>query len=143
MKPKMFVLFACLIVFVSGCSNNEQKALKSFEPIVSHLAGLKIPDGKAKCSNLSYNVNKTDSLVSPFAGVITFKIGERITFTCRFAQQDSKWVHKSIDTEVDYAGEDSQNDLPRREFFESLAEIHKNSLDKTLASFLKCSRIYN
>ena len=70
------------------------------------MSGLTNFYGKIKCSDFSYNVEKTDSVVSPFTGVITFKADiphdlyeAYYAFTCQFAEQDGKWIHKKIDIE--------------------------------------------
>ena len=49
----------CLI----GCTKPETKALDSFKPVVTFLSSQTNSDGKIEYSDLSYDVEKTDSLI--------------------------------------------------------------------------------
>jgi hypothetical protein len=153
------------LLYICGCSNPDKKALDSFKPIIAFLGSQTNSDGKIEYSDFSYNVEKTDSLVSPFTGVTVFKRhivlpdGKNYSdyiFTCHFAQQDGKWVHKSIDVEKQETeeGKKYEAEYQRNETDEVRAKqdansaqisqlgisISKMSLDSQLAKFLNCPK---
>jgi hypothetical protein len=149
---------ACLMIclFVSGCSNPEKEALDSFKTIAAHLASQKNSDGNAKFSDFSINVEKSNSLVSPFVGVLTFKALRKggssgaegvYTFTCHFAMQDGKWVHKNIDRDFEITKEPDDPSSPGAKnwqmMFESSIGMWCVGIDGTLAKFLGCPHLYH
>jgi hypothetical protein len=154
----LLLLAALLIV---GCSSREQKSLNSFKSIVVYMSGLTNFYGKIKCSDFSYNVEKTDSVVSPFTGVITFKADiphdlyeAYYAFTCQFAEQDGKWIHKKIDIEYkvvidpDSNIKNTINDEVRDNIKAQTEQMHepvvfynKHYLDDELSVFLNCPKI--
>jgi hypothetical protein len=138
------------LLFICGCSNPEKKALDSFKPIITFLGSQTNQDGNTQYSDFSFDIKKTDSLISPFTGVIIFKehriwhgdILPTYTDTCHFAQQDGKWVHKSIDIEEEHlAGEASQDENNNRALSQLGIFASKMSLDKDLSKYLGCSAI--
>jgi hypothetical protein len=138
-------LFAC------GCSNPEKEALESFKAIATHLGLQKDSDGQGKFWDFSINVEKSNSLVSPFIGVLTFKEhrsskssgaeGDYI-FTCHFAMQDGKWVLKNIDSNFQITKE--ANDPSSSEaknwhlLFEGFIGIACIEIDGILVKYLGC-----
>lgn len=56
-------------------ANPEKDVLNSFRPILAYLGGMTNFDGEVKYTNFSFNVSKTDSLVSPYVGEICFDSG--------------------------------------------------------------------
>lgn len=82
----------------------EQNAVNSFKSVVKFLSSKTNDDGGTEFLNLSYDVEKTDSLISPITGVITYTpkdsnyIPPYNIITCHFAFQDGKWVLKSIES---------------------------------------------
>src|SRR3989442_1906193 len=67
-----YVLFTMVLACLCGCSNPEKKALNSFKSIINFLSAIRNDDGSRKFSDFSFNVRRTDSVLSPFAGEITF-----------------------------------------------------------------------
>ena len=140
------LIFALVItLFIVGCSNPDKKALVSFKPIVTFLESQTNSDGRAEFSDLSYNVEKSDSLVSPFIGLITFKEHYKslaFTYTCKFAEQDGKWVHKSIDVqELHPAGEATPDENnSSAQISQLVIGTLRASLDGKLSGFLHCPK---
>ena len=89
-------LAVATLTIVCGCSKPEQKpeqkALKSFELVVAEVREATNSWGKRAYSDISFNVKKTDSLVSPFAGLIRCKDEKDQFYIMYLAFQDSKWV---------------------------------------------------
>jgi hypothetical protein len=160
MKVSHFTFLLLLLFFICGCSNPEKKALNSFKPIVTFLSSQTNSDGKIEYSDLSYDVEKTDSLISPFTGIVVFHEGNSI-FTCHFALQNDKWVHKSIDSSLDTKlqqeemtrmDEDTniisdevreKNKSQVIELEQMTARFQKSNLDRDLSKFLGCPQISN
>jgi len=160
MKSVFAVLLSLVALFIFGCSSREQKALESFKPVVVYLSGTNFNSGY---SDFSYNVQKTDSLVSPFIGIITFKEDSSFenykayyAFTCHFAEQDGKWVHKSIDIEhrvINDPDPDLKNAINDEVRYEirtqninsekHLMALYRLELDNKLSIFLNCPKIDN
>jgi hypothetical protein len=161
MKRLYLILALIIPLFIVGCSNPEKKALNSFKPIIVFLSSQTNTDGSITFSDFSYNVEKSDSLVSPFIGVITFKADSSnhkayYAYTCHFAEQDGKWIHKSIDIEYQVtSGLDpnatndgvsdeirAQHDQAAQQFNQQVLNIFKTLLDNKLSAFLNCPKIY-
>ena len=158
---KTFLAFALIsFLFLIGCTKPETKALDSFKPVVTFFSSQTNSAGEIKYSDLSYDVKKTDSLISPFTGIIVFHERNNI-FTCHFALQNDKWVHKSIDSSVDEKlqqeemqriDEDTNiiNDEVREkiksqniEMEQMTAQLQKGNLDRDLSRLLGCPQISN
>jgi hypothetical protein len=156
----IFAILSLVVLFViCGCTSREQKALNSFKPIIAFLGSQTNHDGGIEFSDFSYNVEKRDSLVSPFVGLITFKNHTKyhdLIYTCRFAEQDEKWVHKSIDIEetqtaegISYEEDYEKNmsdevrakqQASHLQVTQLTIKISKMSLDGELADFLHCQK---
>ena len=134
MKALTFWTAILTLGFVCGCSKPEQKALESFKLIVAHLSELKSKKGTATYSDISFNVNKTDSLISPFTGVINLQDEEHNPYTCTFALQDGKWVHKEIEAEI---GE------PQKPDQQKLAEVYATRGEDGAKNYLKTLELSN
>ena len=147
----LHLAFALVIpLFLVGCSNPQKKALDSFKPIITFLGSQTNLNGGIEFSDFSYDVEKTDSLISPFTGVIVFKEhlifhGDTLptkTYTCHFAEQNGKWVHKSIDIEEEHSAEEASHDENNNRALSQLSiRISKMALDKELSGFLGCPAI--
>lgn len=128
------------LILFCGCSNPEEKAVNSFKTIVEHLQAKKNKKGTAKFADFSFNVKKSDSLVSPFLGVLNFKFvsgSGSYLFECQFAMQDGKWIHKNID--VSYESETQSEQVKR--LSESLSEVWILEADDMLSKFLSCPKV--
>jgi len=134
----------------------ETKALNSFKTIVAYLSGLTNTGGNAEFTDFAFNVNKTDSLVSPFTGYITFQAPRSLTndytlvITCQCAQQEGKWLHKEVVVKVRFMnvegkvvslGKDELSTWSEPEKFRDL-EFWKVRVDKSLSKFLGCPILY-
>jgi hypothetical protein len=156
-KIRRVILLAYCTFFFAGCSDPQKQALNSFKPVVDHFSSQTNSDGPLY-SDISYDVQKSDSLVSPFTGTIRFRKDEAI-FTCHFALQDSKWVHKSIESDIDKNAEqlalnridadtniinDTVRETIKAQYIqgtETLPAWEKRDIDNDLAKFLGCPKI--
>jgi len=144
---------------VSGCSktdtpNQENKAANSLDAKV--LASFKKlgevinvqtnSTGDLKYSDLQFDVRKTDSLVSPYTGVLVFKReGANATFnwTCTFSYQEALWVHKLSECEIAYSVE-AKNDPEKLGRLKKLSEFHvkieQSNLEVSLDKYLRTQK---
>lgn len=93
---------------VTKSDSVDKKVLESFKTVVGIINTQTNSEGGAQYSDTQYDVKKTDSIVSPYTGVLTFKrqIDPEVydfVWTVTFAHQDGKWVGKSIDCEIVYS----------------------------------------
>lgn len=70
----------------------------SFEKLVAKLEQHKFTD--RRCSEFKYDVKKTDSLVTPIVGVLTFKVGEKPDLAAeihryQFSFHNGRWTFDS------------------------------------------------
>jgi hypothetical protein len=157
----VYLTFALLpLFFICGCSDPGKRALDSFKPIITYLSSQTNNDGRIEYSDFTYNVEKTDSLVSPFTGLITFKKHTTFadyTYTCSFADQNNKWVLKSIDEEGQPTEERKEYENAEANFFDLEQQekaratdlgliqlnisVEKDGLDAQLSKFLGCPAI--
>ena len=100
----MTLLAAIAGLFVVGCAGPQEKSLSALK---KHVANLQksFADDTDTISDVSYDVQKTDSVVSPFIGKIEYEVqpydddeGKPYSFHYEFkltlAYQESRWVIK-------------------------------------------------
>ena len=161
-QPVVSIPVLAVFILLVGCSNPEKQALDSFQPVIKFLSSETNSDGNLQFKDFSFDISKTDSIVSPFTGNITFKSKSGYSvFICNFAMQNNKWVHKKIETHLDdLAIHDMINQIDNNtnfindevretdksqnvELIRGTADMEKSIIDRDLSNFLHCAATEN
>jgi hypothetical protein len=109
--PISYLVACCSLLVVSGCSH-QKDPVKEFQKVTAKFATLTnqvcfIGD----MEDASYNVVKTESLVTPFMAVMNYtkefsnSTGNvKISLRATFAFQEDKWVVKAMDYDDESLG---------------------------------------
>jgi hypothetical protein len=121
-------LFAIILLATYGCgkSNSVTRIFSQPDPVEDLKRAMNSFAKQTSATNFAYDVSKTDSLVSPYVGTITYtyfaepaqKPGDRLPdqdMTATFAYQEKKWVLKRLCEKLNYHNDPSttDNDLAR------------------------------
>src|ERR1700693_6554522 len=111
---KWFAIAAILSV-TGGCGHGGgvTKALGGDDPVSDLKLAMNAFSKTSTASNFAYDVTKTDSLVSPYIGTVTYaylaepaeKPGDQLPdeeTSATFAYQDKKWVLKKLCEKMNY-----------------------------------------
>ena len=96
------VLLVLVIGFLSGCVSEDARVKKKFEEdVIQKLAGIVEGIGLkgytgSELADTSYNVEKTDSLTSPYVATIYMINSEGTETSWSMAYQNDKWIAKSF-----------------------------------------------
>jgi hypothetical protein len=107
MNKIMSVALVAVLIAVSGCErppNNvveKHKSTKTSDPVAELKRVMERYEPTSfdkerdlKASDFSFDVRKTDSLVSPYIGVIKYRYSAAGWVTAHFLYQDNRWVFR-------------------------------------------------